>query len=150
MTTLVTVVPDEFRAIALAQAPFAVKDFPLASDADAMDARRTARLRFLDAMEVARRLDCPLAARVDDEYALWLELRDPAQSSRGKNRLEAMLRSPDAQLGVVHFALQFGVKLDLDAVERHIDEQVAINGGITNDAALVVFPSRSRSRLPRR
>jgi len=104
-----------------------------------MDARRAAHTQFLDAVEAAKQLACPRAARIDDEYALWLELRDPAQSAHGKNRLEKKLRDPSTALGFVHFALQFGVKLDLGLVERDIERSIAINGGMTIDAAIARF-----------
>ena len=139
LTTLVPAVPVDFRAVVLTQVPFEVADFPLASDAVAMDARHAAHKYFLNAVEAAKQLSCPLAARTDDEYALWLELRDPVQSLHGKNRLENKLRDPNTALGFVHYALQFGIKLDLNAVERDIERSIAINGGMTIDAAIARF-----------
>lgn len=139
LATLAPTIPQDFRAIVLTQVPFDAREFPLASDAVAMDARRAAHQHFLDAVEAANQLACPRASRMDDEYALWLELSDPAQTAQGKNRLETKLRDTDSALGVVHYALQFGVKLDLDAVERDIDRSIAINGGMTIDAAIARF-----------
>lgn len=74
LATLVPTVPGDFRAVVLMQVPFEAADFRLASDAVAMDARRAAHTHFLDAVEAAKQLACPRAARTDDEYALWLEL----------------------------------------------------------------------------
>nr|HPQ40195.1 HNH endonuclease [bacterium] len=139
LTTLAPAVPVDFRAVVLTQVPFEARGFPLASDFDAMDARRTAHKHFLDAFEVAKRLSCPRAARTDDGYALWLELRDPAQSTHGKNRLKTILRDPDTALGYIHYALQFDIKLDIGVVERSIERSIAINGGMTIDAALARF-----------
>jgi len=139
LATLVPTVPEDFRAVVLTQVPFQAADFRLASNAVAMDARRAAHTHFLDAVEAAKQLACPHAARIDDEYALWLELRDPAQNSYGKNRLENKLRDPSTALGFVHYALQFGIKLDLGAVERDIERTIATNGGMTIDAALARF-----------
>jgi len=138
-TKLIAAVPVDFRAVVLTQVPFAAQGFPLASDAVAMNSRRAAHEHFLNAVEAAKRLACPRAARMDDEYALWLELCDPAQTEHGKNRLEIKLRDPNTALGVVHYALQFGVKLDLDAVERDIERDIAKNGGMTLDAAIARF-----------
>ena len=85
-------------------------------------------------------LSCPLAARKSDEYALWLELRDPEQSTQGRNRLEEKLRDQNTALGLRFTTLlSFGIKLDLDAVERDIDRNIAINGGMTTDSALARF-----------
>lgn len=139
LAKLVPAVPQDFRAVVLTQVPFEAADFRLASDTVAMNARRAAHTHFLDAVEAAKKLACPRAARVDDEYALWLELRDPAQSAHGKNRLENNLRDLNTALGFVHYALQFGIRLDLDAVERAIKRSIAINGGMTIDAAIARF-----------
>ncbi len=139
LTTLARAVPLEFRAVVLTQVPFEVQDFPLASDSSAMDARRTAHKHFLMAVEVAKQLACSRAARIGDEYALWLELRDPAQNAHGKSRLENKLRDPNTALGFVHYALQFNIKLDLAAVEQDIERSIAINGGMTVDTALARF-----------
>lgn len=139
LATLVTTVPQDFRAHVLTQVPFEAREFPLASDAVAMDARRAAHQYFLNAVEAAKQLACPRAARTDDEYALWLELRDPVQTMHGKNRLEDKLRDSSTALGFVPYALQFGIKLDLGAVDRDIERNVAINGGMTIDAAIARF-----------
>lgn len=136
---LVSAVPVEFRAAARKQVPFEAVSFPLASDAVAMNARRTAHGYFVEAAKVAQQLECPCAERIDDEYALWLELKDPAMLGLGKSRLEAKLRDPKSALAVVHLGLQFGIKLDLDRVERDINREIARNGGMTMDAALARF-----------
>ena len=39
----------------------------------------------------------------------------------------------------LHFALQFGLKLDLDAVEQEIERQTAISGGKSPIAAMARF-----------
>lgn len=139
LATLIPTIPREFCTIVLTQVPFEAREFPLASDAVAMDARRAARQHFLNAVKAAMDLDCPSAVRTDDEYALWLELCDPEQSTHGKNRLEGKLRNPDTALGFVHYALKFGIKLDLKRVERDIERSIAINGGMSIDAAIARF-----------
>lgn len=139
LATLVTTVPQDFRAHVLTQVPFEAREFPLASDAVAVDARHRAHKYFLSAVEAAKQLACPRAARTADEYALWLELRDPVHTVHGRNRLEDKLRDSTVALGFVPYALQFGINLDLDAVERDIERNVAINGGMTVDAAVARF-----------
>lgn len=136
ITHLLSTVPTELRDVVLNQLPFEAAGFPLASDAAAIDARRVAHRHFIKAAEVAQQLDCPRAATIDDEYALWLELKDPVESDKGRQRLEAKLRDPKSALRLVHFGLQFGIKLDLKAVERDIERQIALHGGITHDAAI--------------
>ena len=132
-------VPDYFRAVTLKEIPLDAANAPLASDAVAMDARRAAHRHFLSGVEAAKQLGCPRAARIDDEYALWLELRDPAQSVHGKSRLVDKLRDPSTGLGFVHYALQFGIELDPNMIERDIEQNIAINGEMTIDAAVACF-----------
>jgi len=139
LSKLVSAVPIEFRKVILVHVPFEAARFSLASDAVAMDARRVAHRLFLKAKEAAERLNCPLAARQSDEYALWLELRDPKQKTNGKNRLKEKLRDQDNALGFVRYAIEYGIELDLDAVERSIERNIAINGGISLDSALARY-----------
>jgi hypothetical protein len=148
ITYLLTTVPIELRDVVLKQFPFEAVTFPLASDAAAIDARRAAHRHFSDAAEVARRLNCPNAAKVDDEYALWLELRDPEGFRQGREKLENKLRDPASALCVVHLGLQFGIKLDLEAVERDIERQIAIHGGMTLEAAFARFALAINQKTP--
>ena len=139
ITHLISTVPEEFRTTILEQSYFHIKDFPLASDGVALEARRSAQCYFIAAAEAARQLNCPDAAKMDDHYALWLELMDPDKRYDGKKRLESKLRDPKTALHLVHLGLQFGINLDFKAVEREIERQIALNGGITYDAAIARF-----------
>ena len=136
VTQLLTAVPDELRSGILYHPPFEAVSFPLASDSAATKARRTALHWFLKASEVALQLDCPVVAKLSDEYALWLELMDPEKSAQGRQRLETKLREKETALSLVRFGFQFGIKLDFGAVEREIDRQTALNGGLTYDTAI--------------
>lgn len=148
ITYLLGTVPIEFRGIVLNQLPFQPADFPLASDAAAIDTRMYARQHFDKAAEVARQLDCPEAAIIDDEYALWLELMDPDERQNGRQRLESRLRDGKPALRLVHLGLQFGIKLDLQAVEQEIKQQIALHGGITHDAAMARFALAFTQKTP--
>ena len=136
MACLLRTVPEEFRASVFRQPPFFyVRDFPLAPDEASISERRKARNYFIEAGNIARDLNYSGAAKVCEEYALWLELADPDKSDEGKRRLESMLRDPERILGVVHIALEFGVDLDRQKIEREIDKQTARHGEVTFDAA---------------
>lgn len=128
-------VPDELRSIVLNQVPFQSLDFPLASELTAIDTRRLAHRCFSDASATARQINCPAAARLAEEYAIWLELRDPDNSKNGRRLLESKLNDPKSALHLVPLALQFKIKLDLKAVEQEIERQITLNGGITQEAA---------------
>lgn len=148
LATLAPALARDLRAVVMTQVPFNTHKYPLASNAAAMDARRSALKHFLNAMKAAEQLDCPRAAKAYDEYALWLELRDPEYCIQGKNRLENKLRDPNQALGFVHFALHFGIKLDLNLVERDIERSIAINGGMTMDAAIARFALAFTQQTP--
>ena len=150
ITRLLSTVPTELRAFVHNQLPFDLKNFPLASHAAALEARRVARGHFIEAEKVASQLSLPRAAAMAEEYAFWLELidPDPDESDRGKKRLESKLRDSKSALRLVHLALEFGINLDRAAVEREIERQIALNGGITYDAALARFSLLLRQESP--
>ena len=145
---LLSVLPDEFRAGAWNCVPFNMLELPLASDAAAMKARREASRHFYDAVGAARKIDLPAAANVSDEYALWLELTDPARSAHGKRRVEERLRDPRTALAAVHLGFSLGIKLDAEKVERDIEREIARNGGLTTDAALARFSLAFAQKTP--
>ena len=136
---LISTVPEEFRPTLLQGPPFHAGNFPFASDEAALEARRSAQHYFIKAADVAKQLNCPIATKMDNHYALWLELMDPDKREEGIKRLESKLRDPTTALHLVHLGPQFGIKLDLKAVEREIERQTALNGRITSDAALARF-----------
>ena len=137
---LLTAVPSDLYAPVLRGVPCHVAaDFPLASIPAAVAARRLARHHFAEAAARVQKLQCPLAANESDLYALWLELRDPEQHDGGTERLKSRLRNSQGALHLVPLALQFDIDVNLDAVQREIDRQIALNGKTTRDAALARF-----------
>ena len=126
------------------------RNFPLTRVLIGIEARRLAHSSFISAVEAARQLGSPLAEKVDDEYALWLELTDPDpdKCAEGKKRLESKLRDPKIDLCLVRFGLQFGIKLDNKLVEQEIERQIALNGEITFDAALARFALAFKQKTP--
>lgn len=148
MTHLLSAVPTDLRAIVLRQMPFEAAGFPLFSDLPAMESRRAAHKHFMEAAAAAQQLNCHDTAMIDDEYALWLELKDPEYSEEGMQRLRTKLRDPKLMLRLVPLGLQFGVKLDLAAVQHEIDQQIALNGGITPEAAIARFSLAFTQKTP--
>ena len=139
IANLLSTVPMESRVFVLSHVPFDAATFPLASDAVAIKSRRVAYNHFLEASNVASQLNCPNAAILDDDYALWLELTNSEQASVGRKRLEGKLGDPKSALHYVPLGCQFGIKMDFEAVEREIERQVALYGKITADAAIARF-----------
>lgn len=139
LTKLLSAVPAEFHSIVLEQVPFEVMTFPLASDTGSLKSRAEAHRHFINAVKAAQQLGFFRAQKINDEYALWLELRDPKQSVNGRNRLEQLLRDPNSALSVVHIALQLGFELEASKIEQDIEREIARNGDTTLNAARARF-----------
>jgi hypothetical protein len=139
MTHLVQAIPEEFKSLVLKQIPFEARTFPLASTETSLRSRRTAQDFFRQCALVARGLGRVEVANLAEDYALWLELRDPEGQVSGRQKLEASMREAAHALRRLPFALQFGLKIDLDAVEQEIERQTTISGGKSQVAAMARF-----------
>ena len=132
---LLQAVPAEFRATVAQHVPFFASDFPLATDRKALRSRSRARRHVRDAARAARHLGCFLTAETCEEYALWLELLDPTHRHEARVDLEMKLQDLGMHLHLVYLGLQFGVQLDLSAIEQEIRHQVSRKGGNTPSTA---------------
>jgi len=139
LTYLIKAIPPEFRPLLLTQLPFDLKNFPISSNMNGMRAREAAHKYFINAVEAAKRLGLSFATAFFDEYALWLEIRNPEQSNYGVERLEKKLQEPESALRLVSFGLQFGIKMDLNKIESRIEQEIALYGEITLSAAIARF-----------
>jgi hypothetical protein len=146
---LLHAVPIDLRSTLLNQLPFDAAGFPLASSEAAVASRRTSIKHFYASAEAARRLGCQRIVAADEEYALWLELRGPDAAESALERLADQLRDPKSALRLVPLGLQFGLNLDIAAVEKAIDQQVALHGGITFDAAVARFAVMFTHKSPK-
>jgi hypothetical protein len=149
MANLAQAIPDELRSLIFNQIPFGASDFPLASNEASIRARRKAQELFSQATLAARELGCTEVANSADDYALWLELCDPEGRNSGLEKLQVSMREPEHSLRRLRLALQFGLRLDLDAVEREIDRRTALSGGKSLDAALARFSLAFEQRSPK-
>lgn len=148
MTHLVSAVPHELRTVVLYQVPFYAAAFPLAADTNAMEARRIAGRFFASATETSLKFNLYNSAKIFEEYELWLALKDPSQSEQTSERLRGKLRDSKSALRLVRLGLQFGIKLDLGLVEAEIERQIALHGGITQDAAIARFSLAFTQKTP--
>ena len=150
VTHLLSTVPVEFRNDVRSQLPFEAAGFPLASNVAAIGDRQAAFRHFTTAAEVARNLNCPEEARVNDEFALWLELRDhdPETSESGRQRLRTKLCDPKSALHLVPLGIQFEVGLDLEVIEQEVERHIAIHGGITRETAIARLALAFTQRTP--
>lgn len=135
LTQLVSTVPVELRALVISQVPFNAGIFDLGLSKKEVKARRKAMENFNAVSKVARGLNCQKTASRYEEYALWLELRDPERFVNGRQRLLEKLRNLKFALQMVPLGFQFGINLDTARVENEIDRQISLNGGSTRETA---------------
>lgn len=148
MTTLMKVVPAELRNVAFRCLPTNGAQLPLASDQRAMINLLTAYHHFIRARDAARDLDCSDAAGEAEEYSLWIGLKHPDLKVRARCRLKEILRNDSSHLRFVPLGLQFGLDLDIQAVERKIKQQIAFKGGPTYDTAMARFAIATAQTTP--
>lgn len=140
VTQLIQAVPEQLRAVASSQVPFEAADFPLSSDTEAaLEARRMAISYFDRVSAFAISIGAAGASNAASDHALWLKLRDPSQHEKALEELRTSMRDDKQSLRRVHLALQFGVKLDIDAIEKKIDQNLALAGKGTSDEAIARF-----------
>lgn len=134
LTYLISTVPNEYRPLVVQGIPINMADVPFAADEKSISARRQACNFFNKGSEAAQRLNFSYSAKLCDKYALWLELSDPYESDKGKQRLKDNLQYLKSALGFVSFACQYKIDLDLEEVEKEIERQKALYGELPYDA----------------
>ncbi len=133
---LLSTVPDDLRGVVLRAIPAQAAMFPLASDPQSLDSRRTAHKHFMAVVRTGEELLLPRAQTIADQYALWLELRDSDRKEAGMARLRGKLKNKKSGLRLVRMAVEFGMDIDLAEVDKEVEREIALNGGMTNDAAM--------------
>jgi hypothetical protein len=105
MARMLSVVPPELRSLASVQVPFEAREFPLASEAPDMKARREAQRFFAKLSDYADSVGLSEAAKLASDYALWLKLRDPVSHQTGLEELRQSMRDPEGYIRRVNFAV---------------------------------------------
>lgn len=139
IANLVQAIPEELRSVVRQQVPFEASIFPLAANGASLEYRRKAQALFQKSALATQELGCVEVTNLAQDYSLWLELRDPEGQDHGREKLQVSMREPEHSLRRLHLALQFGLKLDLAAVEQEIERRTALSGGKSRDAALARF-----------
>lgn len=148
-THLVQATPLELRQVIFWQLPFDSASIPLSDDASSLDERRKAIGLYEQTATFASALGCTRVSNDASDRALWLRLRDPATMPRARTDLQASMRDPAHSLRRLPLALQFGLRLDLQAVEREIDRQDTLTDGNSLDVALARFSLALTKQSPR-
>ncbi|MCW3477687.1 hypothetical protein OL599_24310 [Rhodovastum sp. RN2-1] len=139
MAHLSQAVHADFRSAHISHLPFDLKDFPLATDAKALEHRRCSQILWARAAQEIGRLAQVRVANLAADYSLWLALRDPSSGATARKQLEASMADPQHRLRRLPMALEFGLKPDPAAIEREIDRQTTLCGGNAPDAAIARF-----------
>ncbi|QWG22207.1 hypothetical protein KMZ93_19815 [Bradyrhizobium sediminis] len=136
---LAQAVPDELITLVLWTLPFDAAPFPLADDERALAERREARNLYSRSSVAAATYGNERASNEASDRALWLGLRDPISRATARAELAQSMRDPLHSLRRLPLALQFGLKLDLKAVEEEIERQDKLSDGASPDAAVARF-----------
>jgi hypothetical protein len=145
---LAAAMDHELTSVLLGQPPLVIAGIPLGDDSASLAQRRMARDLFRRAAAAAQSLGCRPASLDAADRALILALRDPQEQSAALDELVQSMRDPATSLRRVPLALGFGLTLDLEAVEAKIDQEIALTGGDSLDAALARV-AILRTRNPR-
>ena len=137
---LMQAVPEELRTFFLTQnLPFEAANFPLRGEPVALALRRRAIRLYKRLHSVAESFGLPGLAGLMDDKALWLRLVDPESSGEVLGELEESIRNPTTFLRRLGLGLQFGVNIDLEWAEQEVNQQTALSGGLSPDAACARF-----------
>jgi len=139
LANLLPSVPVDLRRMIALQPPFDAANFPLSSDAAALEQRRKSKAFFERSAEVAAGFGSRNAPSASTIYATWIALRDPQTFEIARAQLAEHLRDPQRGLWAVSLALQFGLKVDAEAVEREILRRVSLSRYNDIDAAIARF-----------
>jgi pimeloyl-ACP methyl ester carboxylesterase len=112
---------------------------PLKDDPQSLDLRRTASKCYSRLAGLLGELDLQSMARISADWCLWLDLHDPDTKEDARLKLAESLADKDALLRRFLWAKECGIKVDLDAVDREIERQVALTGGAHFEHAAARF-----------
>lgn len=87
LINLLQAVPEDLRPFVRAEVPLEARRFPLSSDPDAMERRRTAEALFARGAATALALGAEEAAGTCEIYAAWIRLRNPRQEDAARSEL---------------------------------------------------------------
>lgn len=122
-------------------------DLPLGEDATSMSFRAKALFRFERAAAEFEKLGAKIAS-VAADHALWLALRGSETREKALRDLEDSMSDRRTRLRRLPMALAFGLKLDMQAVEREIDAETILSGGNSHQAAIARFVVALERKAP--
>lgn len=139
MTNLMLAVPADIRSLVSSGVPTDPEGVKLSSEPDALAARRRARDYFERFAAFCQSIGVSVGAHLASDYALWLEIRDPQARTAGMARLNDSMRDPVLSLRRLNMAIRYGLKVDLAAIEKRLDQSIAFSGTGTGDEAFARY-----------
>lgn len=146
---LAQAVPVELRALVFQTPPFEARTFPLAADQQAIKFRHLSKSFFERLARYADSLNLQSIAEVAIDSVLWLALRHEDEFATARVELEKSMSDRNVSLRRVPLAIQFGINIDVVAVEREIERKTALSGGKSSDAAVARFALAFRQNSPK-
>lgn len=126
----------DMRRFAVNGVPLDARHFPLIDTPAALEDRREAARLFRAGEATARDFAGQKAVRFNATHALWLELRDPADSEAAQAKLSAIFASGDDITAYIPLALAWGIAIDRDAIDRDLARRMAFEPDGNSDIAI--------------
>lgn len=146
---LLEAVPDELRHVVVGGIPLDASNFPFIAGTLTDNSIREALRMFDRAAITYQSLGLICAWQLAEEFSLWVRLSRPETNQEGRKILQRRLRKPKDALGVIPLAIQFGVELDLFAVEQILDIVPAMDAIAEINAAKARFALAQAKGSPR-
>ena len=136
---LLLAVPDELKSPVLLTVPINASSFPIAADEDSVTSMSHAMEHFDSAASSARKLGCLNSAQLSCQYALWLKLLLPKTRATTLENLAARFSTGAVPLHLVSLALEFGIQINANEVERQLEREIALTGMVSLEATTARF-----------
>lgn len=148
ITLMSVAVHETLRGSVFNNLPLDLVEFPLSDAPEAIEKRRQAIVIFDRATAAMASLGNRRFSNRSSDFSLWLRLRDETTKSEALSELETSMSDPSHSLRRVSFALQFGLDVDKEAIERKINEDTARSGGQSYEAAIARMSMAQDKRKP--
>lgn len=132
---LASTVNDEFRAGIVSHLPTELSTLPMLGDAAAVERRRQARTFYARAAVAFGALGRARTAALAADYALWLGLIDPASRPAALEELRESMADREVALRRLPLALEFGLELDVEAIETELEQKELAEDALPQVAA---------------
>ena len=119
---------EELRESVMLNIPFAADKFPLADNAHSIELRNRSVEFFKTSSKLAGDLSFSDLVDISDEYALWLELRNPDTYETARSQLQYSFSNyTQKTLRFLPLAFAFGIEIDFESIEKEVNRQTALS-----------------------